>query len=83
MTSRIPREPHPNPQILTPDLKNNSMVGIDYEPHPQASIEVPWRRRKIVERICALYSGSASEEDMQVSYLSLDVDERRDLKCDA
>nr|POE87507.1 hypothetical protein CFP56_30096 [Quercus suber] len=61
-------EIRPDPQTLTsnPDPSQNSSSGVDYEPHPESSIAVPAARRHIVDAICRLYSGSASEDDMQV-----------------
>ncbi|KAF6229748.1 hypothetical protein HO173_011264 [Letharia columbiana] len=61
-------EPRPDPQSLTsnPDASQNSSTGVDYEPHPEQSIKVSPEREKIVKSITSLYSGSASEEDMQV-----------------
>ena len=61
-------EPRPDPQSLTsnPDPSQNSSTGVDYEPHPDQSIKVSPEREKIVKCITSLYSGSASEEDMQV-----------------
>lgn len=61
-------EPRPNPQSLTSNSSpsNNSSSGVDYEPHPEDSIQIPLDRERIVKRITNLYSGSASEEDMQV-----------------
>ena len=57
-----------DPQALTanPDPSQNSSSGVDYEPHPEHSIKLEPEREKIVQSICNLYSGSASEEDMQV-----------------
>ena len=73
MTSRAERlqdayEPRPDPQSLTsnPDPSQNSSTGVDYEPHPERSIPIPPEREKIVKAITNLYSGSASEEDMQI-----------------
>lgn len=66
MASSTPREPHPDPQALTSNPSNNSKTGVDYEPHPEASLPVSEERRRIVDSICALYSGSASEKDMMV-----------------
>jgi hypothetical protein len=62
------REPHPDSRALsqTPDLTQNSKTGVDYEPHPEHSIQLDDERQKIVDSICRLYSGSASEEDMHV-----------------
>lgn len=59
-------EPHPDPQALTSNPPHNSPTGVDYEPHPEKSIPVPPERERVVKRITNLYSGSASEEDMQV-----------------
>ncbi|CZR60303.1 uncharacterized protein PAC_10199 [Phialocephala subalpina] len=60
--------PTPNPQALTsnPDNSKNSSTGVDYEPHPESSISLSAERQKIVDSIMRLYSGSASEGDMQV-----------------
>lgn len=55
-------EPRPNPQSFS----NDSSSGVDYEPHPEKSIHIPLERERIVKSITNLYSGSASEEDMQV-----------------
>ena len=61
-------EPRPDPQALTsnPDPSQNSSTGVDYEPHPELSIKVSPEREQIIKCITNLYSGSASEEDMQV-----------------
>ncbi|THX80116.1 hypothetical protein D6D04_04785 [Aureobasidium pullulans] len=62
-------ELRPDPQALTgnkEDPSQNASTGVDYEPHPEKSIKLEPEREKIVKSICALYSGSASEEDMQV-----------------
>jgi len=61
-------EPRPDPQGLTsnPDPSQNSSTNVDYEPHPDQSIKVSPERENIVKCITSLYSGSASEEDMQV-----------------
>ena len=61
-------EPRPDPQSQTsnPDPSQNSSTGVDYEPHPDQSIKVSPERERIVKSITSLYSGSASEEDMQV-----------------
>jgi len=61
-------EPRPDPQSLTqnPDPSLSSASGVDYEPHPDQSIKVSPEREKIVKSITSLYSGSASEGDMQV-----------------
>ncbi|KAK4978384.1 hypothetical protein LTR66_010613 [Elasticomyces elasticus] len=61
-------EIRPDSKALTsnPDPSQNSSSGVDYEPHPERSIKLEPERQKIVDSICRLYSGSASEEDMQV-----------------
>jgi len=61
-------EIRPDPQALTgnPDPSKNASTGVDYEPHPESSIKLEPERQKIVDAICNLYSGSASEQDMQV-----------------
>lgn len=70
MTTSNPasNEPHPDPVALTsnPDPSKNSKTGVDYEPHPSSSIPVSPERQEIVNALTRLYSGSASEEDMQV-----------------
>lgn len=61
-------EKRPDPVALTqnPDASQNSSSGVDYEPHPEKSIKLEPERERIVQSICNLYSGSASEEDMMV-----------------
>lgn len=61
-------EKRPDPVSLTQnsDPSQNSSSGVDYEPHPEKSIELEPEREKIVQSICNLYSGSASKEDMMV-----------------
>ncbi|KAJ4351556.1 uncharacterized protein N0V89_006899 [Didymosphaeria variabile] len=61
-------EKRPDPVSLTqnPDPSKNSSSGVDYEPHPEKSIELEPERQRIVQSICSLYSGSANEQDMQV-----------------
>lgn len=61
-------EERPDPVALTqnPDPSKNNSSGVDYEPHPEDSIPLPSEHQRIVDSICNLYSGSASEEDMQV-----------------
>lgn len=59
----------PDPQSLTSntaDPSQNSSTGVDYEPNPSNSIKVNQKYDEIVKAICRLYSGSASEQDMQV-----------------
>lgn len=58
--------PDPRDETQNADPSMNSSTGVDYEPHPENSIKLPPERQKIVDSICNLYSGSASEEDMQV-----------------
>ncbi|TVY17292.1 hypothetical protein LARI1_G005493 [Lachnellula arida] len=60
-----PREPHPDPTKLASNPNTNT-TSTDYTPHPTSSIPLPPSRQKIVNSICALYSGSASEEHMRV-----------------
>ncbi|KAF4551753.1 Hypothetical protein D9617_12g036430 [Elsinoe fawcettii] len=55
-------EPHPDPKKLT----GNNVTDIDYEPHPEQSQSISSEHDQIIKHICNLYSGSASEEDMQV-----------------
>ena len=57
-----------DPVALTsnPDPSQNTSSGVDYEPHPEKSIPISDSQDAIVKAICRLYSGSASEEDMQV-----------------
>ncbi|MCJ1328995.1 hypothetical protein MMC10_005672 [Thelotrema lepadinum] len=59
-------EPHPDPEGLTSKLKTEPKLDIDYEPHPERSIQIDAERQKILQSICDLYSGSASELDMEV-----------------
>ncbi|KAG9951126.1 hypothetical protein KCU85_g3052, partial [Aureobasidium melanogenum] len=62
-------EIRPDPQALTgnkEDPSQNASTGVDYEPYPEKSIKLEPEREKIVKSICALYSGGASEELMQV-----------------
>ncbi|KAF2648878.1 hypothetical protein K491DRAFT_611898 [Lophiostoma macrostomum CBS 122681] len=61
-------EKRPDPVELTSnsDPSQNSSSGVDYEPHPEKSISLEPEKEKILRSICNLYSGSASEEDMQV-----------------
>lgn len=61
-------EIRPDPQALTghSDPSKNASSGVDYEPHPDQGIKLEPERQRIVDSICRLYSGSASEDDMQV-----------------
>lgn len=58
-------EIRPDPQALTgnkEDPSQNASTGVDYEPHPEKSIKLEPEREKIVQSICALYSGGAEDE---------------------
>ncbi|KAL1844943.1 hypothetical protein VTK73DRAFT_1456 [Phialemonium thermophilum] len=55
-------EIRPDPRQLAGDPAG----GVDYEPHPERSIPLEPRRQQVLDAITRLYSGSASEEDMQV-----------------
>ena len=55
-------EPHPDAEALT----GTEGKKIDYEPHPEKSIEISAEHEEIVRAITALYSGSASEKDLAV-----------------
>lgn len=61
-------EIRPDPIALTQnsDPAQNASSGVDYEPHPEKSIQVDEKQQSIVDAICRLYSGSASEDDMHV-----------------
>lgn len=62
-------EKRPDPVALTHNDRHpeqNSSSGVDYEPHPENSIQIDAGRKKIVDSICSLYSGSANEDDMRV-----------------
>lgn len=59
-------EIRPDPQGLTSNPPNNSSTGVDYEPHPERSVDTSPDHKKIIQSICNLYSGSSSKEDMQV-----------------
>ena len=58
-------EPRPDPTQLASASKDVSS-DVDYEPHPEDSIPIPESQQRILKAITSLYSGSASEEDMQV-----------------
>lgn len=66
MADPTAHEPHPDPQALTSnaDPTHNSKTGVDYEPHPSSSIPLTPARQKIVDSICALYSGSARDKEV-------------------
>jgi len=60
-------EPHPDPKVLTGHKDpSGNITGIDYEPYPENSVKVSPDKEDIMKRITNLYSGSASEQDMQV-----------------
>ncbi|KAL5116776.1 hypothetical protein ACEQ8H_005388 [Pleosporales sp. CAS-2024a] len=61
-------EKRPDPIALTqnPDPLKNSSSGVDYEPYPEQSIQLPPDQEQILQSICNLYSGCANEEDMRV-----------------
>lgn len=54
-------EPRPDAQKLTGDANGD----VDYEPHPEKSIKISTEHQQIMQKIINLYSGSASEDDMQ------------------
>ena len=62
-------EPTPDPRALIGN--ENERPGsvskdVDYEPDPTQSLKVSPEHRAIIDAITSLYSGSASEKDMQV-----------------
>ena len=61
-------EPHPDPQALTGqhDGAKNLSKDVDYEPHPEKSQKITPEHSQIISHITNLYSGSASEKDMEV-----------------
>ena len=61
-------EPAPDSQKLTgdSDVPRNVSKDVDYEPHPERSISISSEHEQIIKHITNLYSGSASEADMQV-----------------
>ena len=59
-------EPTPNAHELTANAASTNSSDVDYEPYPDRSIEISPERQKVLDAITSLYSGSASEEDMQV-----------------
>lgn len=62
-------EPNPDPVRLTrDDGARRGLVGkdVDYEPRPERSLKISQEHQLIIRRITSLYSGSASEDDMQV-----------------
>lgn len=62
-------EPRPDPHVLTvsdTDRARNVQQTIDYEPQHGRSLPISSSHQAIVNAITQLYSGSASEADMQV-----------------
>ena len=62
-------EIRPDTQSLThnqDDPSANASSGVDYTPHPDRSVPMSPENEKILKSITALYSGSASREDMEV-----------------
>jgi hypothetical protein len=55
-------EPNPDTQALT----GHGDKLVDYEPHPENSLKISPEHEEIIRAITSLYSGSASEKDMQV-----------------
>ncbi|ETS85033.1 hypothetical protein PFICI_03058 [Pestalotiopsis fici W106-1] len=55
-------EPRPDAHKLAGDVNGK----VDYEPHPERSIKISTEHEQIMQKIINLYSGSASEDDMQV-----------------
>jgi hypothetical protein len=49
-----------------PSRPNRRWYKSRYTPYPEKSIPLSLERQKILDSICALYSGSASEEDMNI-----------------
>ena len=54
-------EPRPDAHKLAGDVNGK----VDYEPHPEKSIKISNEHEQIMQKIVNLYSGSASEDDMQ------------------
>ena len=61
-------EPRPDVQKVTghADPSKTSLTDVDYEPHPESSLEVSPEHENIIKCITDLYSGSASKDDMEV-----------------
>jgi len=53
-------------EAYEPHVNTENLTDGDYMPYPEKSLTVDAERQRIVQCICNLYSGSASEEDMQV-----------------
>ncbi|KAI4593448.1 hypothetical protein KJ359_009338 [Pestalotiopsis sp. 9143b] len=62
-------EPRPDAQKLTGDANGD----VDYEPHPEKSIKISTEHQQIMQKIINLYSGSASEDDMQATHRHIQV----------
>jgi hypothetical protein len=45
---------------------SGNITNVDYEPYPEKSVKISPEKEDILKRITSLYSGSASEKDMQV-----------------
>lgn len=61
-------EPKPDAQALTSHsegTRHGVNKDVDYEPHPEKSVNISPEHEKIIEHILNLYGGSAREEDMQ------------------
>jgi hypothetical protein len=54
-------EPRPDAHKLAGDANGK----VDYEPNPERSIKISTEHQQIMQKIINLYSGSASEDDMQ------------------
>lgn len=62
-------EPNPDPHAVAGDdsgRPGSVSKDVDYEPHPEQSVKVSAEHQAIIDAITSLYSGSASEKDMQV-----------------
>lgn len=60
-------EPHPDPEQLTgDDSTKNVSKNVDYEPHPERSIDISDEHKQIIQHITNLYCGSCSKTDMEV-----------------
>lgn len=60
-------EPRPDVQKLAGenDARNVS-TNVDYEPHPERSLNISEEHQTIIQHITNLYSGSCDEGDMEV-----------------
>jgi hypothetical protein len=62
-------EPNLDPHAVAGDDQGRPgsvSKGVDYEPHPEESLKVSSEHQAIINAVTSLYSGSASENDMQV-----------------